>query len=153
MSNNYRQGDHYIIDDRTGFKVRASDSRKEWTGDRVHKDIWEPRHPLDLIRSRRDNMAVTDARPPPLPIFIGPLTSELTADAAAGAQTIEILSSVRMRSADRLSIILDNGDTFFTTIDDIIDATHISLTGRLPFSASAGKQIYDNTAMAPPEGF
>lgn len=63
MSNSYRSGDHYRICDECGFKVRASETRKRWDGMIVcHKD-WEPRHPQDGVRGRRDKQAVKNARP------------------------------------------------------------------------------------------
>lgn len=64
-----RRGRFYRIDDRTGFKVRASDTRKEWTGAIVHRDEWEPRHPQDFVRPRRDEQRVPDPRPDPEPVF------------------------------------------------------------------------------------
>ena len=44
-ANGYKPGEHYIICARTGRKILASDARKEWTGEWVHKDEWEPKHP------------------------------------------------------------------------------------------------------------
>jgi len=35
----------YLIDDRTGRKIRYRDARTEWTGLRVHKNEWEEKHP------------------------------------------------------------------------------------------------------------
>jgi hypothetical protein len=151
MTDRYRQGDHYVIDDRTGQKIYASEARKEWTGDFVHSKNWEPRQPQDLIRSRRDDQSVTNARPRPLDIFVGPLTTELTADAVAGDTSLTLMSSVRMVAADRVSVMLDNGDTFLTTIASVPDATHVVLSDPLPNAASTGKFFYDNTALAAPE--
>ena len=37
--------DALVIDDRTGRKIKYKDSRVEWTGARVHKSEWEPKHP------------------------------------------------------------------------------------------------------------
>ena len=36
-SRTYRPGDHLVVDDRTGFTVYASDTRKEWNGAIVRK--------------------------------------------------------------------------------------------------------------------
>jgi len=35
----------YLIDDRSGRKIRYKDARTEWNGLRVHKKDWEPKHP------------------------------------------------------------------------------------------------------------
>jgi hypothetical protein len=56
-------GDHNVICDRTGFKIKASNSRKEWNGLRVREQSWEPRHPQDKITSVVDNQSVYDPRP------------------------------------------------------------------------------------------
>lgn len=50
----YKDGDWYVICDRTGFKIRASESRREWNGLIVHQSVWEPRHPQDFVRGTRD---------------------------------------------------------------------------------------------------
>jgi len=45
LKGKYVAGDHYIICDRTGRRILASDARKEWNGYWVHKDEYEPKHP------------------------------------------------------------------------------------------------------------
>lgn len=57
-----RPNSHNVICDRTGFKIKAYDSRKEWNGLRVRKESWEPRHPQDKITSIKDNQSVHDPR-------------------------------------------------------------------------------------------
>ena len=59
----HKPGDYNIIDDRSGFKAKASWCQKEWTGQIVHKRSWEERHPQDLIRSIPDRQDVPDPRP------------------------------------------------------------------------------------------
>jgi hypothetical protein len=56
-----------------------------------------------------------------------------------------------MRIGDRLSIMLDSGDTFRATVATIPDTEHLTISPKLPSAASIGKLIYDNTAMAEPE--
>lgn len=68
----YRRGGFYRIDDRTGFQVRATDTRKEWDGTIVASEDFETRQPQDLVRARRDRMAVPDARPEPPSTVDGP---------------------------------------------------------------------------------
>ncbi|MCF4166336.1 hypothetical protein L2U69_11830 [Zavarzinia compransoris] len=68
----YIPGDHWVICDRTGFKVRASETRKEWNGLRVWNKVWEPRHPQDFVRGRADDQAVRDARPRQEDVFLSP---------------------------------------------------------------------------------
>jgi hypothetical protein len=40
-----------------------SECVKEWNGLLVYKDFVDPRHPQDLIRARRENLSIPDARP------------------------------------------------------------------------------------------
>ena len=74
----YIAGDPWCICDRTGFKVRMSDTRKEWNGLRVWKKAWEPRHPQDLVRSVPDRQVVKDARPEQTDYFLS--DNEVTAE-------------------------------------------------------------------------
>jgi hypothetical protein len=151
MADNFRPGDHKIIDDRTGRTIYASEARKEWTGELVHKDDWEPRHPQDLVRSRVDRMSVRDPRPRPPDVFIGPLVTAIATRAEAGDVTLHLESAVRMRQFDVISVVLDGGDTFWTTINSVTNETDIIVANHLPDSASPGNQVTDNTAMSEPE--
>ena len=52
------------ISDRSGFRYRLSDMRKEWTGLLVGKDEFEMKHPqLDSRVKAADAHAIKDARP------------------------------------------------------------------------------------------
>jgi len=61
----FASGKHaYRISDRSGFRYRLKDTRKEWNGSIVGKDEYEEKHPqLEPIRSRPDSEAIKDARP------------------------------------------------------------------------------------------
>ena len=61
-ANGYTPGEHYIICERTGRKILASDARKEWTGAWVHKDEWEPKHP-SLIYTKVPSDKITAPQP------------------------------------------------------------------------------------------
>lgn len=63
MADLYKPGDFYRICDRTGFKVRASATRKEWTGMIVRDKSFEMRHPQDFVRGVEDNQNVPEPRP------------------------------------------------------------------------------------------
>lgn len=66
----YKSGDHYIICDYSGFKVRRSEARKTWDGNLVRSDLWEPRQPQDLVRGTRDKISVQDARGESVDVFV-----------------------------------------------------------------------------------
>lgn len=54
----------YGISDRSGFRYRLRDMRKEWNGLLVGKDEFEPKHPqLEPLRARPDPQALRDPRP------------------------------------------------------------------------------------------
>lgn len=63
-------GAYNCICDRTGFKIKSTNVRKEWTGDTVRIKSWEPRHPQDLIRSVPDRQDVPDPNPEPEHTFL-----------------------------------------------------------------------------------
>lgn len=71
MSETYfKPGDFARICDITGFKVKASQTRKRWDKMIVRKESWEPRHPQDLLRSRPDRQQVPDPRSESTDVFI-----------------------------------------------------------------------------------
>ena len=148
MADNYRQGDHYVIDDRTGRKVWASESRMEWTGAIVDRKDFEPRHPQDFVRARPERAIVKNPRPRPVDTFGGPLDTTLTAAAAAGATSLTVESSVRMEVGDYVSVMLDSGEPFRSLITTVVDSATIIIDPGLPGSAASGNMVYDNTAMS-----
>lgn len=73
----YISGDPWVICDRTGFKVRMSETRREWNGSRVRWQSFEERHPQDFVRGVVDRQAVPDARPEAEDVFLA--TNEVQA--------------------------------------------------------------------------
>jgi len=150
QSSGYRVGDYWLICDRTGRKILASESRRQWDGLVVHKDVWEARHPQEFVRGLRDLQTVPISRPKGPLVFIGPLTTTIAAAAAAGDLTIEVAATARMEAGDSLRIMLDNNDVCIRIVQSVTDASHLLLTQGLPFSTSAGMAVIDVTAMSPP---
>lgn len=85
----YRRNDFNRICDRTGFKVKASNTRKEWNGLIVRAESWEPRHPQDFVRGRRDQQSVREARP----------------DMSSFSSAVEQLSGLSGASASTTSLV------------------------------------------------
>ena len=52
--------DHNVISDLSGQKYKRSDMRFTWDGLLVGSDEWEPRQPQDIIRGKREQIAVTN---------------------------------------------------------------------------------------------
>ena len=56
--------DAFGISDRSGFRYRLRDMRKEWNGSLVGKDEYEPKHPqIQPVRRAVDAEALRDPRP------------------------------------------------------------------------------------------
>lgn len=146
----YKDGDYYISDDITGWKTRQSDAKKQWDGLLVDKHVYTDRQPQDFVRGLKDDIAVRNARPPPPATYIGPKATVLTADAVAGATALTIESSTGFRVADKVAVMLDDGDRFLGTIATVPGATGVTLTAPLPWASSAGKQIINQTNVVAP---
>lgn len=54
----YKPGSWWVECSRCGLDYRAEDIKPEWTGAIVCKSCWEPRHPQDFVRPRRDRINV-----------------------------------------------------------------------------------------------
>ena len=73
MSENYyKKGDWNAICDRCGFKFKASELKREWTGLMVCPRDWEPRQPQDFVRGVVDDASVEWTRSESLDTFINP---------------------------------------------------------------------------------
>lgn len=63
IRNRHKSGDWLYRCQRCGFTRYASEIRKEWTGLRVCSKCWDPRHPQDFVRGRKDDIAPPFANP------------------------------------------------------------------------------------------
>lgn len=66
----YEHGQWNVICARCGFKYKARQLRMEWTGLRVcsgtgTNGCWEPRHPQDHVRGRKDKQTPEWVQPEP----------------------------------------------------------------------------------------
>lgn len=79
MRNNHRVGDYLVMSDISGRVFYASEMRKTWDGRICHWTEWEPRHPQDFVRARKEAPAPRTVRPrpsvepgfPELLVFVG----------------------------------------------------------------------------------
>ena len=65
-----------VICDRSGFKRKRSECRKQWNGLLVLDKFWERRQPQDKLPPVIDNLTVADPRPEPRDIFVDRVTVE-----------------------------------------------------------------------------
>ena len=70
MTNYWKQGSWNVICDRCGQKKKASEVKQDWQGFIVCSSCYEPRHPLDFIRTKVDKQYVPFSRPRPTDSFI-----------------------------------------------------------------------------------
>lgn len=144
-----RKNDFWRIDDRTGFRVPASETVKQWDGLIVSRRHAEKRHPQEFVRARRDDMTVADPRPQQVDPYIGPLRTELTAAAAAGARTLEVLHTERFLGGDRIAFPLVTGDMYIAVVQSVDSSTELTLTVPIPNDAPLGGTVSNRTARAP----
>ncbi len=146
----YVAGDHYKICDVCGFQKRSSQTFKRWDGLMVCEEDWEPRHPQDFVRGRTDRQNVPDPRPEPLVSLVGPLTTTVSAVAAAGATTFSVELSTRFLAADDIGITLANGDLFRTTLLSVPTSTSMQISAPLPGAVSVGGLVINYSAVSEP---
>jgi len=73
----YIPGDHYVICDSCGRKLRRSEAKKTWDGYLVCEADWEPRHPQETHgEARGAKQSVRDPRPEPDPVSISTITPD-----------------------------------------------------------------------------
>ena len=137
--------DAYGISDRSGFRYRLRDMRKEWNGLLVGKDEWEAKHPqLEVTRHPPDAEALRDPRPdsrvaPEVEHLLG-LNAFLTG--SSGSTTITVFEPSHGRSTSDVVRFrnVDPFDGFTSTV--IEDANGYSITvvdiNRYTFVASSG---------------
>lgn len=117
----YREGDHYVISDRTGRKVLASRTVKEWSGGIVERNhaIDLQRHPQEIQRIVAEQQTVPNPRPRPPDIFIGPVETNTAQTAAAGTIYLVVASIRRIVIGDVLGVMLGNLDLWLTSVRQV----------------------------------
>lgn len=147
----YIAGDFWRICDRCGFQKRSSETFKTWDGLYVCAEDFETRHPQDFVRGRRDRQNVPEPRPEAVISLVGPLTTTVTAESAAGATLLTVETSIRFLAADHIGTTGSDGNSMRLTILSIPDATSIQLTAPLPQSVPAGAVITNYSAISEPD--
>jgi hypothetical protein len=144
----YIPGGFYRDCDVCGFTYRNWETRKRWDGLMVCEEDWEPQHPQDFVRGRKDQQNVPEPRPEPTMQFVGPLTTKTTAAAVPGATTLNIESSVRFETGDTLLVMMSNGSAARVLVDTIPSTTQITLQTGLPGAVDSGAVVVNQSAVA-----
>lgn len=145
----YVPGSFYRKDDRTGFARRAEDTRKEWNGLIVGTDVFEARQPQDLVKGVKDKQSVPDARPLPPNTFVGPTFVQLTARVAIHQTVIDVDSTAGFAAGDSVSVMMDNGVNFTTTLAAAPGAGTLTLSAGPPYTAAEGNVVTNNAPHVP----
>jgi hypothetical protein len=146
----YVPGDHWRICDVCGFQYRASQTFKRWDGLITCSEDWEPRHPQDFVRGRKDRQNAPDPRSEQVDTFLGPLMTNVSAVASAGATTFSVDSSTRFLAADHIGVTLDTGNVERHVIQSIPSATSIEITAPLGGALSVGAVVINYSAVTAP---
>jgi hypothetical protein len=132
----YNPGDYYQLDDLSGFKIRASRSRKipggQTGGLIVAPERWEPQQPQDFVTGVVDEQWVPEPRPRQQNRYTW-LATFVTAPSARGTGVITVDSTVGWEVGDNAYLMLDSGEQFLTSIAAILGHS-IYLGTALPFS-------------------
>jgi hypothetical protein len=120
----FAQGKYaYGISDRSGFRYKYKDMRREWNGLLVGRDEYDPKHPqLGPFRKVVDAQALKDARPDrkePQNIFVG-------------IRTVQDLSPRPLRAFGIL------GQVSVITADEVVSVTGVLATGQIGSVTATG---------------
>lgn len=148
MNEGYVAGDFWRICDRCGFKKRASQTFRTWEGLYVCAEDYETRHPQDFVKGRRDNQNVPNPRPEPVDTIIGPLMTNISVAAVAGATTLNVDSSVRFSPTDHIGLMLDSGEIHRAVVLSVPTSTSLGLTAGISGSAAIGRVVINYSAVS-----
>lgn len=142
----YIPGDHYRICDRTGFKVRRSETTKEWTGQIVRDKSWETRHPQDYVRGVPDHQAVKEPRPEPADGVGGIIRLAFASDGAVGDTTVTVTATQGSQVGDTWRLTLDSGLLQEVTVSSFDGGTatggfHVTVSQALKGTAEVNNAI------------
>jgi len=141
----------YGISDRSGFRYRLKDMRKEWNGSLVGKDEYESKHPqLEPRHHTTDAEAIRDARPdrtePAVEVLLRPDPFKSSTSGSAVITVTEFShgrsssDTVRFRKTvgfdGFISTVLENASGYSITVVD---------TNTYTFTASSGTATAGST--------
>ena len=140
MRDEYIHGDYNVIDDKTGFKVKNSQVRTEWTHSRVHVSQFEVRHPQDFLRAVPDRQSVSNPRPG-APDAFAETTTTLDADELTGQTVLSVVSTSSMTIGDTIIVFMNNEITHLSTIFSFVENDTVTINEALTFNASSGNTV------------
>lgn len=116
-------GDNYILDDLSGFKIRAFQARiipGGITGGLAVSPLrWEPQQPQDFVTGVRDDQTPNLSRPRQQNQFVI-VGTYVVAPSARGTTEITVDSSVGFAPGSTIILMLDSGVNFQTNISSMV---------------------------------
>lgn len=147
-SDYFKPGSFNRICDRTGFKVKAEETEKEWTGSIVRRKSWEPRHPQDFVRGKEDRQSVPNARPRKTDVYVGPLVTKIATQAEPGDNVLALEDNSRFAAADILQIYYKEGDMKRVVVQSVDADNEVTLTTSLGGTLEVGSAVVNLTAVS-----
>lgn len=139
----FKMGSFYRSCDRSGFVIRAENTRQEWQDLIVQRRLWEIRQPQDLVEGVPDYQDVPDARPKLPELFQGPINIALAMDAPIGATFLYLTSLAGISAGDNVGVMMDSGEYFNTQVSGPPTSEGINIAGPLPGAAAQGNVVTD----------
>lgn len=140
MKDRFVPGAHNVICDRTGFKIKSTKAKKEWTGNIVRKSSWEARHPQDFVRSKPERINIVGARPVPAIVYqgYGDPDSALSNAADILSSVISTTTNATLFSADTDTVTIGNVNKFYGIRFDLATAASTTITPTFEYSTGVG---------------
>tara|TARA_Y100001972_G_scaffold114294_1_gene149788 strand:- start:21 stop:476 length:456 start_codon:yes stop_codon:yes gene_type:complete len=129
----------YGISDRSGFRYRLRDMRKEWNGFLVGKDEYEEKHPqLEPKHHKTDAEALRDPRPDTNNII--PITADIP---SFNLETLEFIQVPLL--SGKIGVVSFSGAV--VTPIELTGVSSASALGSVTISASTSASTFDSTSV------
>ncbi len=129
--------------------TEASDTRAEWNGLIVERRFWEIRQPQDFVKGVADDQSVPDARSELATPFVGPISTNISADVSPGATFLPLDNIAGFNANDNIGVMIDGGTYFNTKVSGPATPTGINIADALAGYAVKGSICTNYRAAGP----
>lgn len=112
--NSYKKGSWNVVCDVCGFKFKATQIKRRWDGLLVCHDDWEPRHSLDFLRGRHEDISV--------PFVNSEADAEITITTSPTTVTVTLLNTGGLPMVG-VTPTTFSSDTHVATVGNPLDVT------------------------------
>lgn len=137
---NYEHGEHWVVCDRCGFDYHSRHIRVQWDGLAVCKGCWEPRHPQDFIRVRKERIKAPEPirLPGPVNAAVEGSTDISSATFFHGLTTVESAAPVDQTNDPRDVVSVDASAWISNPESETIAYSAVGLPTDLSIAAATG---------------